>query len=532
MKREPKVPLFWICFILTTVGFLCSSIAMIMPYWYARYPQSHSRFVSLGLWEVCFEGYMSKRIGNCMYFGCFYLFDVKIAPLWSIIFRAWFVACQASYICGFSTYILAECIITSQAVKLISFRGSRAVLFIMVALSLSSVLTLVSLITMGVGVDTEQKIEKAVKNPWLEDLSQNSLSWSYGLAAVSMLPSWITVILLGWFVYPKRSPCGLLSISAWEWPTVDDLQCRYHVKDLQTVKLSSYSNPQSSFNITTVSGDQHPYSYPPRSIITTNQTTIDHWTELDNNINNNNILRKPTLFHKSHAQPVLLAMKTTTQQDQGCISDAGGKLSNYDPRSADTVSLSSYEQIPFGVLYKQPNIRTEDVNSTESVKGSSFIRSNYSIRSNRSKLSSLSSISSSFRNYKSSLWPSIKECVDEQQLKHHQQRQSTLNPKSHLPLLAIETDKSLITEQTLFNNPDTSVWTENVIYEKPIVHNSIIQAARPLKKSRKKRNNQWIQNLAPFKEDTLNFSPFSTTVNNNSTPSTFVQVAKPLIRKR
>ncbi|VDQ13006.1 unnamed protein product [Trichobilharzia regenti] len=166
-------------------------------------------------------------------------------------------------------------------------------------------------------------------------------------------------------------------------------------------------------------------------------------------------------------------MKTTTQQDQGCISDAGGKLSNYDPRSADTVSLSSYEQIPFGVLYKQPNIRTEDVNSTESVKGSSFIRSNYSIRSNRSKLSSLSSISSSFRNYKSSLWPSIKECVDEQQLKHHQQRQSTLNPKSHLPLLAIETDKSLITEQTLFNNPDTSVWTENVIYEKPIVHNSV-----------------------------------------------------------
>lgn len=64
--------------------------------------------------------------------------------------------------------------------------------------------TLVSLITMGVGVDTEQKIEKAAKHPWLEDLDQNSLSWSYGIAAISLLPSCLTVIILGWFVYPKK----------------------------------------------------------------------------------------------------------------------------------------------------------------------------------------------------------------------------------------------------------------------------------------------------------------------------------------
>ncbi|CAH8629467.1 unnamed protein product [Heterobilharzia americana] len=510
MKRRPKVPMFWICFITTTTGFICSFFAMILPFWYTRYPQSQNRFVRLGLWEICFEGYMSKEVGNHMYFGCFYLFDGKMLPLWSIIFRAWFIACQTSYTCSFLTYILAQCTILTQAVRLVSFRGSRAVLCTMVTLSLNCILTLVSLITMGVGVDTEQKIEKSVKNPWLEDLGQNSLSWSYGLAAVSIFPSWLTVILLGWFVYPKRSPCGLLSISAWEWPTLDDLQCRYHIKDLQTPKISAFSNPQSSCCITG-SGD-HSYPYlSRRSEITSNLTAINQ--SIESNNNNNNILRKPKLFHKSRVQPESSAM---IRQDQGSLSDIGGKLSSYDPRSADTVSLSSYEQLPFNMLYNQPKcIKMGEFTSVINSNVYNSIHNHSLSKSNRFKLLSLSS---RCRDQKSNIqWSSIKECTDEQQHKqHHSKTYSHQKPLNSYNLFTID--------QPSLSNPDTSIWTENEIYSKSIDYNTIFQAARPMKRIKQVQTDQLIKKLLPS-ENIINISPFSTTVNHSL-------IAKPMVRKR
>ncbi|VDO84682.1 unnamed protein product [Schistosoma curassoni] len=189
---------------------------------------------------------------------------------------------------------------------------------------------------MGVGVDTEQKIEKAAKHPWLEDLDQNSLSWSYGIAAISLLPSCLTVIILGWFVYPKKSPCGLLINSAWNWPTLNDLQCRYHMHDMHVPKICSSSNPQSScHNITTMSTD-YPHSLRSRTLIQSSQITGD---QLSNDLNNK-ILCKPTLFHKSGAQIETLSM-ITAQDQNSILSDNCGKLSSYDPRSADTVSVRS-----------------------------------------------------------------------------------------------------------------------------------------------------------------------------------------------
>ncbi|CAH8637658.1 unnamed protein product [Schistosoma rodhaini] len=431
MESHHKVPLFWTCFTFTTFGFTCGFVSMVMPYWYARYPQSQNRFVRLGLWEVCFEGYMAKKPGNYMYFGCFYLFDRKISTLWPIVFR------------GFST--------------------------------------LVSLITMGVGIDTEQKIERAAKHSWLEDLGQNSLSWSYGIAAISLLSSCITVIILGWFVYPKKSPCGLLINSAWNWPTLNDLQCRYHMHDIHVPKISSSSNPQSScHNITTMSVD-YPHSLRSRTLIQSNQITGDH---LSNELNNR-ILCKPTLFHKSSAQLETLSV-ITTQDQNSILSDNCGKLSSYDPRSVDTVSLLSYEQPPLNLLYNPQTINMNQFNSIMYPKENNFVKNDYSSNDRKTKLIQ-SNVLSTLHKFSA---PFLKESTSERQ------PQCITNSESHSHLKSIHSNKSSNLQQPSSSNLDTSIWTEN----------SIIQAARPMKRTKQKmKTDKFMKKLIPS-ENLFKFS--------------------------
>ncbi|CAH8653457.1 unnamed protein product [Schistosoma rodhaini] len=425
---------------------------------------------------------MAKKPGNYMYFGCFYLFDKKISTLWPTIFRDWFIACQAFFTCSFASHVLAESVILTQVLGLVSIFGSRAVLCIMVTLSVNCFSTLVSLITMGVGIDTEQKIEKAAKHSWLEDLGQNSLSWSYGIAAISLLSSCITVIILGWFVYPKKSPCGLLINSAWNWPTLNDLQCRYHMHDMHVPKIFSSSNPQSScHNITTMSVD-YPHSLHSRTLIQSRQIAGD---QLSNELNNR-ILCKPTLFQKLGTQPETLSM-ITTQDQNSILSDNCGKLSSYDPRSADTVSLLSYEQPPLNLLYNPQTINMNQFNSIMYPKENNFSKNDYSSSTDRKTKLIQSNLLSTLHKFSA---PFLKESTTERQ------PQCITNSESHSHLKSIHSNKSSNLQQPSSSNLDTSIWTEN----------SIIQAARPMKRTKQKiKTDKFMKKLIPS-ENLFKFS--------------------------
>ncbi|CAH8653388.1 unnamed protein product [Schistosoma rodhaini] len=450
---------------------------------------------------------MAKKPGNYMYFGCFYLFDKKISTLWPTIFRDWFIACQAFFTCSFASHVLAESVILTQVLGLVSIFGSRAVLCIMVTLSVNCFSTLVSLITMGVGIDTEQKIEKAAKHSWLEDLGQNSLSWSYGIAAISLLSSCITVIILGWFVYPKKSPCGLLINSAWNWPTLNDLQCRYHMHDMHVPKIFSSSNPQSScHNITTMSVD-YPHSLHSRTLIQSRQIAGD---QLSNELNNR-ILCKPTLFQKLGTQPETLSM-ITTQDQNSILSDNCGKLSSYDPRSADTVSLLSYEQPPLNLLYNPQTINMNQFNSIMYPKENNFSKNDYSSSTDRKTKLIQSNLLSTLHKFSA---PFLKESTTERQ------PQCITNSESHSHLKSIHSNKSSNLQQPSSSNLDTSIWTEN----------SIIQAARPMKRTKQKiKTDKFMKKLIPS-ENLFKFSSSFPNTKIQSQPNTFVQKAKPMNRK-
>ncbi|CAH8550764.1 unnamed protein product [Schistosoma turkestanicum] len=366
----------------------------------------------------------------------------------------------------------------------------------MVTLSVSCLLTLASLIIMGAGVDAERKVERAVKRPWLEDLSQNSLSWSYGLAAVSLLPSWITVIILGWFVYPKRFSYGLLVHSAWNWPTLNDLQCHYHrIVDLSAPQIFSSSNPQSSCNITTMSID-YPHSLHSRTLIQSGRNTGN---PLSDELNNK-ILCKPTLL--SHVmsrnnqlesgQELLIS---SSHHSTTLSSDNYGKMSSYDPRSADTISLLSYDQPPSNLLYNpQTTSMMNEFNSVIYSKDGNLTMNDYNSSMHSKTKSIQSNLLGSF--HKSTVSSSFFKKESTSRRQQQQQQQCTTNSESHSHLKSTLSNKSLNGQQPSYTNPDTSIWTESKPDEKSFEHDSIIQIARPMKRTRKKvKTDQFVKKL-------------------------------------
>lgn len=145
MRKHYDRSLFWILFFMITIGFLCNFFALVVPQWFARYPYARSPFICLGLWEICFDKYMPNNIGNVMYDGCFYIFESHLIPIWPVLFRgnscfismififlAWFICCQVFQTFGFIAYIFTEGLMVMQAIRMVSIRGSRAVLFLLI----------------------------------------------------------------------------------------------------------------------------------------------------------------------------------------------------------------------------------------------------------------------------------------------------------------------------------------------------------------------------------------------------------------
>ena len=52
-------------------------IAFVSPYWIVSSSPSHALFNRIGLWTVCFDGYMRPNHYNKAYFGCFYIYFIE-----------------------------------------------------------------------------------------------------------------------------------------------------------------------------------------------------------------------------------------------------------------------------------------------------------------------------------------------------------------------------------------------------------------------------------------------------------------------
>lgn len=506
IKQQQRRPLLWTCLSFTTFGLLCSLVSLVLPYWYARYPQSKSRFVRLGLWEICFEDFMPADLGNLMYDGCFYLYDPKISALLSLIFRTWFVVCQAFQTFGFVAYVLVEVVLITQACNLVSSRGPRAVFFSIIASGATFLFVLISSVTMGTGVDAESKRKPAAEQDWLISLDQCSLSWAYGIAVLSLLGCLVPFVILCWCVYPKRSTSGLLSVSAWDWPDRNDLICRYHLNDLRTLSSQSQSVRSRSM----VSGDlgsARPYSHsslsgqmPHRTTTSTSTTRDVPYPAKPFTVSADVVKAVPLTSYQSrsrHSRSSSASNNRRAPRVPESVSqasfDGNGKLSSYDPRSPDSISLLSYERntapmtapkrhIPSNTASEQSSILTQESSTRMCRPG------NHTPRGDRRELYEFDS-----PEHLSAATLTMEAATESVHL-------STGRP-SRLRSAA--------------SGMDTSVWTAD----------SSIQAARPMGRSRSKSN------LKQTSQRSGSPTPSEPPTPEELTPRPVVQVAKPMRRK-
>uniref|UniRef100_A0A0X3PQ54 Uncharacterized protein n=1 Tax=Schistocephalus solidus TaxID=70667 RepID=A0A0X3PQ54_SCHSO len=224
MSRDRGVQ--WLYFFVTLTGFLCIFFATILPYWYAKCPSAVSRFLRLGFWEICLKDFIATSDQQKVYDGCFYLFDSRIRPLWPHIFSAWFITSQLMHTLALVAFIIVMGICVAWLLDVADSYRSDLVMASLVSLAFIAWLLLTVLGVFGVNTDLEKKeFRRRGQSAWLSDLDQCSLSWCYGLAALSLLLALVSLNILLWCVYPRKEVGGRLSKFAWRWPQGNDLPC-------------------------------------------------------------------------------------------------------------------------------------------------------------------------------------------------------------------------------------------------------------------------------------------------------------------
>lgn len=149
------------------------------------------------------------------------------------------------------------------------------------------------------------------------------------------------------------STSGLLSVSAWDWPDRNDLICRYHLNDLRTLSSQSQSVRSRSM----VSGDlgsARPYSHsslsgqmPHRTTASASITRDVLYPAKPLTVSTDVVKAVPLTSYQARSRYSRSSSASNNQRaprvpesvSQASF-DGNGKLSSYDPRSPDSISVS------------------------------------------------------------------------------------------------------------------------------------------------------------------------------------------------
>lgn len=164
-------------------------LAFVSPYWLESIPEYHSPFLRIGLWEICFDGYLhpSDYVSKA-YFGCWYIYFPEFSAIRDWLNPPWYFAVQMLGIAAFICILLSTVVMGSQFVRVLN-RDSNRWLRANTAFHLIAGLSI-----------TIQLVAVAVQSRdqrWMPRPDQNRLGYSFGLALVAVIAS---VFTLGFLV--------------------------------------------------------------------------------------------------------------------------------------------------------------------------------------------------------------------------------------------------------------------------------------------------------------------------------------------
>ncbi|CAH8482601.1 unnamed protein product [Schistosoma guineensis] len=167
----------------TTFGFCSNFISFVSPYWIQSIPEANSQFQRIGLWTVCFDGYMRPALYDKAYFGCYYIYYVIYDRIRDWLNPIWLYTIQVTSSCGVLVHFLVTFIVLCQVTGAISKSDLKSLKFIASGHFFTSLTLAAALVAFAVA---------RYDSRWMPYPELNTLSWAYAVGVLSFICTFIS----------------------------------------------------------------------------------------------------------------------------------------------------------------------------------------------------------------------------------------------------------------------------------------------------------------------------------------------------
>ncbi|CAH8476465.1 unnamed protein product [Heterobilharzia americana] len=170
----------------TVFGFCSNFISFVSPYWIQSLPEAKSQFQRIGLWTVCFDGYMRPGLYDKAYFGCYYIYYVIYDRVRDWLNPVWLYTIQVTASCGILIQFLVLFMVLCQVSGAVSRSDLKVLKFIAGGHFFTCLTLTAALVAFAVA---------RCDSRWMPYPDLNVLSWAYAVGVFSFISTFIAFII-------------------------------------------------------------------------------------------------------------------------------------------------------------------------------------------------------------------------------------------------------------------------------------------------------------------------------------------------
>ncbi|PAA48954.1 hypothetical protein BOX15_Mlig024724g2 [Macrostomum lignano] len=177
--------MFHLALLFCCVAMVTYFLAFVSPHWLESQPEYHSHFLRIGLWEVCFDGYLHPTdYVSKAYFGCWYIYFPEFSRISGWLIPPWYYAVQMLGIVAFISILLSTIAMGSQFVRVLNRDSKRWLRANTIFHLLAGACIAFQLIVMAI---------QSRDRRWMPRPDQNRLGFAYAMALIACLACTFTV---------------------------------------------------------------------------------------------------------------------------------------------------------------------------------------------------------------------------------------------------------------------------------------------------------------------------------------------------
>ncbi|KAF4526167.1 hypothetical protein B566_EDAN008204 [Ephemera danica] len=157
-------------------------IAFASPYWIQSYEETFTSFKHMGLWEFCFDQFRYPYYQfDKLFTGCHYIFSQELYVIREWLLPGWLMAVQAfvttAFILSYTSQILTACQLVRWPLNFVLEYEWLLSGISCIGNAAAAVLLFLAVCIFG---------GESFRKDWMMYPQYNFISWSYGLAVISM----------------------------------------------------------------------------------------------------------------------------------------------------------------------------------------------------------------------------------------------------------------------------------------------------------------------------------------------------------